>query len=184
MPKKRRYWIALGIIMPMLTVLLLISGVFRWSDLNCRHEDLDLHTGRVRHTRYLLFCQIGDRIEDTWLSHALNISSDSPAWRRVNTFSPGVGSSPHYQFHGAIQQIKTLELAQNTIRFDPDARRQVAHRLLTLWQSGGSHLAADAFVENTVQAARALHDRGASAFTASDVPAGEQEEPLMNADER
>ena len=172
LPKKRQHWIALGIIVPTLTVLLLISGVFQWSDLNCWHEDIDINTGRVRHTRYLLFCQIGGRTEDTWLSRTLNDSNASPDWRRVNTFSPGVGHSPHYRFHGAIHQIKILELANNTIRFDPDAQRKVAGTLLALWQDGGSSGDADDFVDNVVQTALTLQDDGVSAVTASDVPAG------------
>ncbi len=170
LPKKRRHWIALGVIAPTLIVLVLISGFFHWSPLNCWHDDVDINTGRVRHTRYLLFCQIGDRTAETWLSRARDISKTSPDWRRVNTFSPGVGHSPHYRFHGAIHQIKTLELADNTIPFDPVARRRVADALLTLWQ-GGSYLGADEFVEKVAHTAFALHDRGASEFTESDTPA-------------
>ncbi|TWU32663.1 hypothetical protein Q31b_58210 [Novipirellula aureliae] len=170
LPQKRLHWITLGIIVPMLTVLLLISGLFPWSPLNCWHEDVDINTGRVRHTRYLLFCQIGDRIEETWLFRANSNSNVSPDWRCVNTFSPGLGHSSHYHFHGAIHQINTLGLADNVVPFDPNARHKVAHRLLTLWQNSGSHFDADEFVEKVVRTAFTLHNNGASVFTASDVP--------------
>ena len=171
-PKDRRRWVALAVIAPTLTVLFLISGFFQSSSINCWHDDIDISTGRVRHTRYLLFCQIGDRTQDTWLSRAHNNCSHSPVWRRVRTFSPGVGYSPHYRFHGAIHQIKTLERADNIIPFDPDARRKVASTLLTLWQNGGSYFNADGFVEKVTQTAIELHDKGVSIVSASDVPAG------------
>ena len=116
-PTERRQWFALIILMPMITMLLLtVSGVFVWSPLNCGHEEVDINTGRVRHTKYFLFYQIGDRTEDTWVSRASSKSNKSPDWHRVNTFSPGVGHSPHYNFHGAIHQITTLERADNMVR--------------------------------------------------------------------
>lgn len=170
--KTRRYWIAIGTVVPALTVLFLISGFFQWSPLNCWHDDVDINTGRVRYTRYLFFCLVSDRTEDTWLSHAHNDSNGAPDWRRVNTFSPGLGHSPHYRFHGAIYQINTLERADSMISFDPAARRKVADTLLKLWQHGGSGFDADQFVEYVAQAAFAMHKKGASVFKASDVPVG------------
>lgn len=163
-PKKRRHWIALGIAAPALAVLLLISGLFQWSTLNCWHEDVDISTGRVRHTRYLLFCQISDRIEETWLSRN-NSSNSPPDWRRVNTFSPGVDHSPHYRFHGALHQIKTLELADSTIPFAPEAREQVVATLLALWKNSDSDADADDYVEQVAQTAFALHESGVLVFT-------------------
>ena len=172
LPNSRRQWINLGIIAPTLTVMFLISGFFQWSALHCWHDDVDINTGRVRHTRYLLFCKIGDRIEDTWLSRVRINSNTSPDWRRVNTFSPGVGYSPHYRFHGALHQIVTLELADKTVPFNPDARRKVSNTLLALLKNDSSDFDADEFVKKVVQTAFALHDSGASVVMASEVPAG------------
>lgn len=168
--KKRIRWIVLGVIVPALTFLFLVSGVFQWSPLNCWHDDVDITTGRVRHTRYLLFCQIGDRIEDTWISRAAGASNALPDWQRVNTFSPGVRYSPHYRYHGAINQIQTAELADAMITFDPEARSKVANNLLRLWQNSGSDISADEYVEKVAQAALALHEEGRLSFTAADIP--------------
>ncbi len=91
----RRSWFVLGLIVPALTILILTSGLFQWSRLNCRYEDVDINTGRIRYTRYLLFCPLGSRIEETWLSRASQESSDSPDWHRVNTFSRLVSGILH-----------------------------------------------------------------------------------------
>ena len=158
-------------IAPILTVLFLVSGIFQWSALNCWHDEVDINTGRYRRTRFLLYRQIGERTEETWLSHSVRNPNTSPDWRRVNTFSPGIRYSPHHQFHGAIHQIKTLELAHNIIPFEPEARRKVANTVLTLWENNGSYSGADDFVEKVAQTASELHDKGGAIFTASDVPA-------------
>ncbi len=172
LPNKPRHWTALGVIAPMLVVLFLISGFFQWSPLNCWHEDIDINTGRVRRTRFLLYLQIDDHIEDTWLSSAINNPTPSPDWRRVNTFSPGVGYSPHYLFHGALYQIKILELADSIIPFDPDARLQVADKLRELWQLNGSSFKAGTFAEKVSETAQRLYENGASVVRATEVPGG------------
>lgn len=114
-------------------------GIAPWTPLNCRYEDVDIRSGRIRHTRYLLYCRISDRIASTALSDALlptDFDAASPDWRRVNTFSPGVRHSPHHEFHGAISQMEMLRTLCDLVEFTPDARRQSALRLLTTWQSG------------------------------------------------
>lgn len=170
LPKKRRHLVAFGLFVPTLIAMFLTSGFFQWSPLNCWHDDVDVNTGCIRHTRYMLFCKIADHTEETWLSSVTKDLKSVPDWRRVNTFSPGVRHSPHYRFHGAIQQIKTLELAGETIHFEPNARRKVADIVLRLWQNGESNLDADEFVENVAQTAITLHDGRAPEFSEADVP--------------
>ena len=170
-PRKRRDLIALAIAVPMLTGLLFVSGLVQWSPLNCWHEDVDINSGRVRHTRFLLYCQIGERIEDTWVSQNANNPNTEVDWQRVNTFSPGVHHSPHYRYHGAIGQIKSLQIVESAIPFEPGARRRVADTLLALWQSNDSYLAADEYIREISQAAISLHEVGASEVSESDVTA-------------
>ncbi len=55
----------------------------------------------------------------------------------------GVHVSPHWSFHGAIDQITTLEHTDSIIPFDPDARRKVADTLVAMWQKSGSYFDAD-----------------------------------------
>jgi hypothetical protein len=174
LPKRRRHWIVLAVLAPALTVSFLVSGVFSWSPLNCWHEDVDIHSGRVRHTRHLLYCQIGERVEDTWLSRNVTKAYHSPDWRHVNTFSPGMHHSPHYVYHGAINQIETLELVVDAVPFEPEARRKVADSLLTLWQNTGSDFEADDYIEKVAKIVSALHGKGASSVKASDIPDGQR----------
>jgi len=173
MDEKRKRWFQVSLAalaIPTLIVTFLISGFFEWSPLNCWHDDVDINTGRVRHTRFLLYCAIADRTEDSWLSLAVPNPDISPDWRHVNTFSPGVHHSPHYQFQGAIHQIQTLEVADGTTPFEPEARRKVASKLLASWQLTGSDVEAGEYVEKVAQTAITLNKAGASVFRSSDLP--------------
>ncbi|MFO1040770.1 MAG: hypothetical protein U0941_03240 [Planctomycetaceae bacterium] len=169
-PTQRRHRITVGMIVAFPALLILINGLFPWSPLICSHQDVDFTTGRIRHIRYLFFCQVGDTTKDTWLSREMGGSNTGPDWRRVNTFSPGFGYSPHYRFHGAIHQIDTLEHVDNMVPFDSNARHQVAQTLLTLWRNSDSDFAANEFVAKISQAAVAMHERGVRVFTSSDAP--------------
>src|SRR5436309_1304498 len=79
-----------------------------WSPLNCRYEDIDINTGRIRHQRLLLGICISERIEDSSISRELQLGGAPADWRRANTFSPLVGYSPHYIFHSAVSQAREL----------------------------------------------------------------------------
>jgi hypothetical protein len=119
--------------------LLVVSGVFVWSPINCWHEDIDIYSGRIRRTSYLLWCCVSDRVEETAISEALppeDLRARHPEWKRVNTFSPGVHHSPHYIYHGAITDAKLLADIWERGRFTPAERRQSTHTLLAAWQSG------------------------------------------------
>ncbi|MFH5805983.1 hypothetical protein [Alienimonas sp. DA493] len=168
LPRTRRQRLAWGVGVAVVTLLCLVSGVFRWSELNCRHEEVDLNSGRVRHTRFLLYCQVGERIEETWLSRAVAAPPGPADWRRVNTFSPGAGHSPHYQYHSAIHQIDTLALADEILPFTPDARRQVAERLLSSWRTSDDD-ETDDYVDEVGRIASARREASAAAVTAADL---------------
>jgi hypothetical protein len=143
--------------------LLAVSGVFVWSPINCWHEDIDIHSGRIRRTSYLLWCCVSDRVEETAISQALHpedLRDGCPEWKRVNTFSPGVRHSPHYIYHGAITDAKMLANIWAWGRFTPAERRQSARELLAAWQSGDKwkaqpvHAAALDLAEAKVAASR------------------------------
>lgn len=141
-------WIlALGTI----ALLIAVSGVFTWSPINCWHEDIDIRSGRIRYTWYLLFVCIHDRVASTPASEALDpedFDAAVPEWHRVNTFSPGTRHSPHYRYHGANAQIKTLKMIWGAREFTPAARRQSVLRLLSAWQRGESYFAARDYINS------------------------------------
>jgi hypothetical protein len=169
-PTKRRDWFAIALIVPTVVALLFVSGFFQWSPLNCWHDDIDVNSGRVRHTQFLFYCKVVDKTDETWLSRTLKKSDMTPDWHRVNTFSSIVRYSPHYRFHGAIDQIRTLELINRLIPFDPDAGRIVANRLLTSWQKSGDDTDAERFLAKVTEKVFELQEKGASVFASSDVP--------------
>jgi hypothetical protein len=138
-------------------LLFVVPLFFPWSPINCRYQDVDIMTGRLRFTQYLLFCKVSERIEDSPLSKALPpdmVATAKPDWQRVNTFSPGVHHSPHYIFHGAIGQIRMLggiwEISKQYGLTD-DLKQKTALHVLALWQHSGSYPLADDYING-------LHD--------------------------
>jgi hypothetical protein len=136
-----------------LSVAIFVVPMFvPWNPINCRHEDVDITSGRMRYTRYLLFCKVSERIEDSPLTKVLALERSAtrpPDWRRVNTFSPGVHHSPHYAFHSASFQILNLagiwEMAGGDW-FTEEMRRKTALDILALWQHSGSDSMASDYI--------------------------------------
>lgn len=148
--RKRLLWI-LGAAASLLAApfVLSLAGFLPWSPVNCWHYDVDIHSGRVRYTRYFAWIQVLQRVDETALSGALK-PDDLPGapgdWRRAHTLSPGTGHSPHYIFHSALAQIRQLEMAWKVGEFTPAARRASARRLLALWQPGQRDDAANPYL--------------------------------------
>lgn len=167
---ERRSWKVTGLAALIVVVLFLISGFFTWSPLHCWHDDVDIRSGRLRQTYYVLYVCISERTEETWLSRVREPANAPPDWRRVNTFSPWVSYSPHYAYHGALMQIAQLEQLDQLIPFQPDARREIADRLLTLWQASDSYYEAGEYVRKVSATAMKLLHEGANVVQASDLP--------------
>ena len=144
-------------IVPSLLVLSLLGGwvvglgcypFVQWSALNCRHEDLDINTGRIRHQRFLLGLRVKDRIEESAISRAVQVTEVPPDWRRVNTVSPLVRYSPHYRLHGGIAQIRYLEMIWEMGSFTPSERSESARTVLRLWKTSGCVSGADSYLND------------------------------------
>lgn len=141
--KKRRTLLLIGL--PLGALLLapfVVPLFFPWSEINCRHEYINIKTGQARYARYFWFIKVSDRVTDTPLSLALDGETvdvaDIKAWHCVNTLSPGLGHSPHYAFHGAFYYINRLETIESAITLTPQRKREVARSILTDWQLAGS----------------------------------------------
>ena len=132
------WFIAAAVLVPVFLLGLSQLGFFPWSKLNCWTQEVDITTGSIRHTRYLLWMQTSQRIEETLVSKTAEASADSPQWHIANTFSPGVHNSPHYMFHGAVSQIRLLEIAWELGEFSEEARQVSARQLLQRWQKDGN----------------------------------------------
>lgn len=144
-----KHWWFWAIIALALGLGIALSGLFTWSRLNCWDEEIDILSGRMRYTRYLFYCRVSERVASTELSEALrptDFDPDAPKWRKVNTFSPGVHHSPHYAYHAASAQTRTLVMYWRMGQFTPAARRESALRLLADYQRGKGYFVAEPYL--------------------------------------
>ena len=108
----RRFTLRLLLVLiaiPPVLLVLSLFGLFPWSGLNCWQNDIDITSGRIRQTRYLLWVPVQRSVWDSALTRAVPptvVAGSRPDWHAVVTLSPGLHHSPHYRFHGAIHQIQ------------------------------------------------------------------------------
>jgi hypothetical protein len=136
--------ILIGVVATILVLPPLIVPLFiPWSEINCRHEDINIKNGQARYSRCVWYMQISSRVEDTPLSLALGGSSlgrdDVESWHHANTFSPGVHHSPHYRFHAALWQAHTAGVFFEMLDASPERRREISANILKLWQQSGDY---------------------------------------------
>lgn len=151
----RRRILVLGIIV--LTVTACSCPVFfPWSPICCWNDEIGLDTARARTTTYVLWMRVHMREEPTILSLTLEVPQtvSETRWRTVNTFSPGVSHSPHYDFHGALAQIADLEYCWVRNQYSPEARRLSAQALLDRWRSTDNYYSADKLLRSLKQISR------------------------------
>jgi hypothetical protein len=138
-------------------------GLFPWSGVNCSQDDVDIQSGRIRHTRYLLWFPVNQIVADSALTKELSAEDRTgkrAEWHPVMTLSPGLHHSPHYVFHGAISDIRELELCWDFGRFTPMARAASARRVLQLWQQSGSDSQARKYIQAIATMALDAENRG------------------------
>jgi hypothetical protein len=141
---------------PLLLLGASLLGLSPWPLVNCRTTDVDVHTGRIRYARYLLWIRVHQSVEDSALTRALaadELAGTTPEWRRVFILSPGSHNSPTAAFQGAIGQIRELDSTWATANFTPAARRASARRVLLLWETTGTYHGARKYLTALVEAA-------------------------------
>lgn len=150
-----------------------MSGVAGWSDLNAVHDDVDITTGRVRQTRYLLYYKVSETVHDsiltTWLSPETTTAAQ-PVWRRVNTFSGWSRVSPHHTFHSAIGDIGQLQAAQSLAPFTDEAKRAAAEKIVSLWQTTNNDYQAGEYIKRIHSKAAHLSLSPGRTLTVADLP--------------
>jgi hypothetical protein len=115
-------------------------GLFPWSGINCTTIEIDLSSGRIRSTRYLLWLAAKSVISDTILTEALSpadLQGVQCEWQPVVTQSPGVNHSPHYRYHACLSQIRDLELFWRNGDVAKEMRRNDSLKILRLWRLRG-----------------------------------------------
>jgi hypothetical protein len=121
-----------------------------WSRINCRTVDINIRTGEARRARHLWCVRMSWAIEETAISKALGGvtvgKEDGDPWRRVLTLSMWQGHSPHYTFHSALYQAGQLDQLSVLYRLSDAEKREIATKILTLWQVDGSDSAAGQYL--------------------------------------
>jgi hypothetical protein len=125
-----------------LIIILSFAGCFPDSTVNCWQSEIDILTGRIRYSYFLLCVPLYRSVRDSALTRVLSEEErKSPArlWHTVTRISPGKNYSPHYFYHGAIHQASQLEDIWNTQGLATPARRESARRVLKAWQQDGHY---------------------------------------------
>ncbi|OHB78039.1 MAG: hypothetical protein A2Z25_05105 [Planctomycetes bacterium RBG_16_55_9] len=99
--------------------------------------------------------KISEKTKDTPISmtlkgKAVDIADVQP-WFRVNTFSPGLRHSPHYNFHGAFAQAHKMELVCELIQAGPEEKRRIAENILRLWQTEKRYLPVEHYLQTEME---------------------------------
>jgi hypothetical protein len=159
---RRRGLLVLVSIPPILLVLSLF-GLFPWSGVNCWQNDIDITSGRIRQTRYLLWVPVQRTVRDSSLTRAVSpaaTADSSEDWHPVVTLSPGLHHSPHFRFHGAIHQIRELEICWEFGKMTPAAREETARQVIRLWKQNLDYFRATDYIQAVWERARDADKKG------------------------
>jgi hypothetical protein len=136
---------AIGVVTA-LSFFLVLSYLFPWSGLNTWREDIDINSGRLSETRVILFVSVRQRVEETWVSKAIDAPLGPADWRTTHVFGPGRRVSPNYRIGSSLAQLREVEKLLVYDSSDFSAREELARCLLEAWQQG-SPAAGDPFIE-------------------------------------
>ena len=70
--------------------------------------------------------------------------------------------SPHYRFHGAIHQIRELEISWEFGKMTPLGRRETARQVRRLWHEAGSYFPAGDYIQRVWERALEAEKTGKS----------------------
>ncbi len=128
----------------------LIPILTPWAALNVQHEEINIKTGQARYSHKLWYIKVSETVEDTLFSEVLagepvEVANVEP-WHMVNTFSPGRRYSPHYAFHGAFAQARTLGMIFELREHNAQRKQQIVRDILKLWQTRGDDSEAERYI--------------------------------------
>jgi len=156
---------------PVASTVLVSFGLVRATGLNCWEQDVDISSGRIRHSYFLYWCPVYRSVEDSFLTEALSIEERGKVreeWRKVLVVAPPVAVSPHFAYHLAIYQIRSLHYIWRSMKYTPEARRKSARRVLQLWQQDGCYFAAERYLQSLREEAIRAGASGPLGWTGSD----------------
>jgi hypothetical protein len=142
---------------------LVMPIIIPWTGINCKHQDINIKTGKVRYTRSLWYITISERVEDTVLSqaikgHIVDVADVKP-WHRVNTFSLYWNYSPHYTFHSALCQVSQVKRFGYIAKLTSKQKQEIAKEILTAWQKSGNDQGASEIISRLQEKAMSSLDK-------------------------
>jgi len=151
--------VAILICVSIVPIVLTVNEVcWRWPKLCCEFDDVDINTGRTRHTRYLLYCKISEKIEDSLLTKTIGQFPDGvqPDWQHVYTSHLQIANRVHihHAYHGAFAQIHNVDVIWQLFAFSDEAKRYLVQTVLDKWQSDGRYFGVDAYLVNVSTTAK------------------------------
>ncbi|MHC4593937.1 MAG: hypothetical protein ACYS9C_05140 [Planctomycetota bacterium] len=153
--RKRKLVLVIAILICIFIVPMVITVdvvCYRWPKLCCEFDDVDINTGRTRRTRYLLYCKIREKIEDSLLTKTIGQFPDGvqPDWQRVytNLFQIVNRVHIHHGYGSAIGQIQEVDVIWQLYAFSDEAKRHLVQTVLDKWQSDGGYFGVDVYLAN------------------------------------
>ncbi|MBN2019578.1 MAG: hypothetical protein JW749_05070 [Sedimentisphaerales bacterium] len=133
---------------------------------------MDINTGRIREARYVFCLPIKKVVKDSILTKTLGplVQNNPPDWKHVNEFSFIRNVSPHFKYHGAISDIKQIEITWDMYAFSEEARLKMAQTILELWRTDGDDSRSGYYINDVALIARDAN----SLVLISDLPEPQQ----------
>ncbi len=103
-------------------------------------SEVDINSGRVRESTWVVGIPIKQHVEETWVSQAAE-PLGQPDWHYAVTHDWWNHVSPHYRYHTALAQMETIKLMDGLVPWDDQAQAKAAHDLLGCWQTGSDNTA-------------------------------------------
>jgi hypothetical protein len=97
--------------------------------------EVDLNSGRLRHTQYFLWFKSNETVSETVISTELahsDIKLDQPDWHPTASVTFG-GTRADYAYGAAIGEMTGMGEIWKAVAFDDGAKLQVAFNVLRCW---------------------------------------------------
>ena len=125
--------------------LCLFIGWLSWPG-EIRTQDFDLYSGRVRYQTYWGKVMYEERFDTMRIAQYYEPIKREPDWRRVNKFTNGGRVSPHYYYHGALSDDRSLMQQFEYYKISEARRREVVKKVFELWQKDEGDFEASEYI--------------------------------------
>ena len=134
--RKPVIWVTTILLAIVAFIVFFLPSLTPWRHLNAMQRDVDLFSGRVRTTRYLLCLQVSQKIAETPVSEAL--AGQEPLGEEMwvhDWFEPADKMS---ESRGIRSSMIWLSKQWQRFEFTPDAQVKSATQFLAVWREDGS----------------------------------------------